>query len=215
LLIALLVLVFPYFFYRWEYTHSKRLRVVVPGRVYRSGQMTASGFAEAVEGLHLRTIINFQDDYPDPDIDEDYFGGKTIKESELGKQLGVRYIFIAPDVIPRRWASEFRPEAIDKALAILDDPATYPVLFHCHAGLHRTGVITAIYRMEYQGWSREAAYRELRENGFGAWPGTSANEYISQYVLTYQPGIRNRPEQRLTGRFGPLPELKQAEVERH
>src|SRR5687767_2421051 len=48
LTIAALVTVVPYGYYRWEYTFSKRLRQVVPGRVYRSGQLTADGFAAAV-----------------------------------------------------------------------------------------------------------------------------------------------------------------------
>ena len=34
----------------------------------------------------------------------------------------------------------------------MDDPDSYPVLIHCNAGLNRTGVMVAVYRMEYQGW---------------------------------------------------------------
>src|SRR5207253_5933291 len=58
LLIALMLTVVPFYYYRWAYTHSKRLRPVVHGQVYRSGQMTAPGFAEAVDRFHFHTIIN-------------------------------------------------------------------------------------------------------------------------------------------------------------
>jgi len=187
LLIAFLVIVLPIVRYRWVYTHSKRLREVTPRVYYRSGQMASGGFAEAVERYHIRTVVNLQDEHADPDVDTGYFTMKTIKESELCKSLGVRYVFIPPDLIERRLVGRERPEAIDHFLNLLDDPTVYPVLIHCRAGLHRTGVMTAIYRMEYQGWSREQAIAELKENGFGEWPCTSANDYITQYILTYQP----------------------------
>jgi protein tyrosine phosphatase (PTP) superfamily phosphohydrolase (DUF442 family) len=188
--VACLVIAVPIVDYRYQYTFAKRLREVVPGRVYRSGQLTAPGFADAVRRFGFRTIVNLQDDFPDPAIAKGYFTGQTIKESELCEQLGVRYLFIAPDVIPRREMSHSRPMAIDQFLAVMDDESNYPVLFHCKAGLHRTGIMAAIYRMEYQGWSHHRAIAELKENGFGEWPCTCANDYIAEYLLTYQPGLR-------------------------
>jgi protein-tyrosine phosphatase len=89
-----------------------------------------------------------------------------------------------------------RPSAVAPFLAIMDDPANYPVLIHCRAGLHRTGIYSAIYRMEYQGWSRDAAIRELRDNGFGDSQCNSQNQYILQYLLIYEP--RNPSEGQFT-----------------
>jgi tyrosine-protein phosphatase SIW14 len=188
--IAALVIVVPAFHFRWVYTHSKRLREVTPGKLYRSGEMTAAGFEETVARYHIGTIVNLQDEYPDPDLSVSYFGCDTIKESELCRRLGVRYVHLPPDLIPRRRVPAHRPEAMDRLLALLDDPATYPVLIHCRAGLHRTGVMTAVYRMEYAGWTPGQAIEELKANGFGEWPCTAANDYIMQYILTYQRGVR-------------------------
>ena len=75
-------------------------------------------------------------------------------------------------------------------LAVFDDPASYPVLIHCKAGLHRTGCMAAVYRMEYQGWTPRQAVAEMRANGFAATDCTSANDYIYQYVTSYRPGQR-------------------------
>jgi len=176
----------PVVYFRYVYDTHKRLRVVHPGRVYRSGQMTADGFADAVQRLHIRTIINVQDDAPDPDIDLGFWSSHTIRESELCRQLGVRYVPISPRLISRRQIPEQHPKAIDEVLAVLDEEASYPVLIHCHAGLHRTGVLTAVYRMEYEGWSPDEAYREMKGQGFGPWVCTSANDYVNQFVLSYQ-----------------------------
>ncbi|MBV9123222.1 MAG: tyrosine-protein phosphatase, partial [Planctomycetes bacterium] len=182
--IATLLTVVPFVYYRSNYTHSKRLREVVPGLVYRSGQLTAEGFADAVARYHFRTIINLQDEYPDPEIRRNYFRAAPTPESVLCAQLGVRYIFLAPDLISHhQLANHHHPEAIDAFLEILANKDNYPVLLHCHAGLHRTGLMTAVYRMAYQGWSPHEAIRELKANGFGEFACTAANEYVAQYVL--------------------------------
>jgi tyrosine-protein phosphatase SIW14 len=185
--LVVLVGVAPVVYFRFLYGHSKRLREIEPDRVYRSGQMTAEGFAAAVDRYHFRTIINVQDDFPDPDIHLSFWDNRTVKESELCKRLGVRYVALAPDLVSRQRVPEARPAVIDQFLSIMDDEANYPVLIHCHAGLHRTGVLSAIYRMEYQGWTTDAAFRELKAHGFGPWVCTASNDYVKQYVLTYRP----------------------------
>jgi protein tyrosine phosphatase (PTP) superfamily phosphohydrolase (DUF442 family) len=191
LVIAALVTLVPAVHFRAVYTHGKRLREVTPGKFYRSGEMTAAGFREAIGLYGFHTIVNLQDEYPDPDLPENYFGCGTVKESKLCRHLGVRYVYVPPDLIPRRQVPAGRPEAIDKFLALLDDPDSYPILIHCRAGLHRTGVMTAVYRMEYQGWTPGQAIEDLKANGFGEWPCTAANDYITQYILTYKRGLRH------------------------
>ncbi|MCR4511539.1 dual specificity protein phosphatase family protein [Pseudomonas sp. 32.2.56] len=41
------------------------------------------------------------------------------------------------------------------------------VLIHCKHGQNRTGLIAALYRIVYQGWSKEQALAEMRGGGFG------------------------------------------------
>jgi protein tyrosine phosphatase (PTP) superfamily phosphohydrolase (DUF442 family) len=189
-LVALLVVAFAlgvWAYFRAAFGHSKRLRVVHAGRLYRSGQMTAAGFTDAVRRLGIRTIVNVQDDFPDPDLPVDFRGAATIKESALCQRLGVHYVWLPPDLKSRRTPGGPRPRAVDDFLALMDDPRSCPVLLHCKAGLHRTGVLSAVYRIEYQGWSPQAAFRELRAHGFGNWVCTRANDYVDQYVLSYRP----------------------------
>jgi protein tyrosine/serine phosphatase len=191
--IAALLTAGPFLHYRMVYTHGKRLRVVTRGRFYRSGQMTVEGFTEAVARYGIRTIVNLQDEYPDPDVRQAYFDGHTVKESKLCRRLHVRYVYLPPDLIRRRLIPAHRPQAIDRFLALLDREDTYPVLIHCKAGLHRTGVMTAVYRMEYEHWTPLEAFHELKENGFGEFVASANNDYITQYILAYRPGIRQKP----------------------
>jgi tyrosine-protein phosphatase SIW14 len=187
--VMLLVGVMPVVGYRAVYAHGKRLRVVVPDRVYRSGEMTADGFADAFDRLGIRTVINVQDDYPDPELHQSFFSRSTVRESDWCARHGVRYVALSPDLISRRSVGTNHPTVIDQFLSLMDDERNYPVLIHCKAGLHRTGVLCAVYRMEYQGWSHDEAYEELKAHGFGDWVCTSANDYVEQYVLAY----RRRP----------------------
>jgi protein tyrosine phosphatase (PTP) superfamily phosphohydrolase (DUF442 family) len=185
--IVFLVGVAPIVYYRADYSHAKRLRPIVPGKLYRSGQMTAEGFRDAITDLDIKTVVNLQEDYPDPDLRESYFDRSTIKETELCRRLGVKYVFIAPDTLPRNQVPSHRPEAIEQMLAVFDDAENYPILIHCKAGLHRTGCMAAVYRMEYQGWTPEQAVEEMKDLGFGDRACTAANDYVYQYVLSYQP----------------------------
>ncbi|WP_366112438.1 tyrosine-protein phosphatase [uncultured Campylobacter sp.] len=41
------------------------------------------------------------------------------------------------------------------------------VLVHCYHGADRTGLVVAMYRVIYQGWSLDAARSEMIEGGYG------------------------------------------------
>lgn len=189
-LLALLVVGAPLAYYRATYERGKRLRVVTAGRVYRSGQLTAAGLTQAVQRLGIRTVINLQEEAPDPAVRTGWLARGTVPESELCRRLGVRFICLPPDLLPPGQTTAARPVAIDRLLALLDDPEVYPVLLHCRAGLHRTGIMTAVYRMEYEQWDKRAALQELRRHGFGEYACNPANEYIRQYILNYRAGQR-------------------------
>lgn len=191
LTIAALLAVGPYVYYRAAYAHSKRIHEVTPGVLYRSGQLTQAGMADVIRQYQIKTVINAQDEYPDPDIEAGYFDRSTVKESTLLRGLGVRYIHLAPDLVHPSEFPAKRPETIDRFLAILDDPANHPVLIHCKAGLHRTGCLVGVYRMEYEDWSPRQALDEIKANGFGNYKATSANMYILQYILGYRAGVRH------------------------
>ena len=190
-LVALIVAP-PLAMYRAEYARSKRLREVTAGRFYRSGQMTAPGLRDAIERYKIKTVINLQHENPDPRMPESWLGKPQQTESEVCKSLNVDYVLITPDILPHPNDLSKLPPAVAEFLDRLDDESAYPVLIHCKAGLHRTGRLTAIYRMEYEGWGAGAAMRELRANGYGYAMASEADDFIIQFVQNYKPRAKGR-----------------------
>jgi hypothetical protein len=191
----------PCLYYRWTYNDARRFRVVEAGKLYRSGRLTAQGLAEVLQQYKIRTVINLMEEEAEPELPRTFFGGGSVKESQVCEQNGARMVFLQADLVSRRQIEHLRPSGIDQFLKIMDDPSKHPVLLHCRAGLHRTGVLTAVYRMEYDNWSKQRAWLELRKCGFGEWNCFSDNDYIYQYLFTYEPGLRN-----YTGKLPQTPE---------
>ena len=190
LLLAMIVGV-PLLHGRSQYEQHRRLRVVTDGRVYRSGQLYGDGFRQAFQTYGIKTIVNLQEEAEqiDPKIPRSYFRRDKESESEVCTEQGVRFINLAGGVMDNDGAGG-RPKLIDDFLEVFDNNDNYPIIFHCKAGLHRTGWMTAIYRMEYEGWSRTRALDELRANGFGTFKSTSDNDYIRRYLFEFVPGLR-------------------------
>ncbi|MFO0805295.1 MAG: tyrosine-protein phosphatase [Gemmataceae bacterium] len=190
----------PFLLYRAQYATAKRFREVAPGRFYRSGQMNASGFRDAIERYRIRTVVNLQHENPDPHLSDTWLGKPVIHEKELCEQLNVRYVLMTPDILPVPNDLTQTPPAVEEFLRLLDDETAYPILIHCKAGLHRTGRLTAIYRMEKEGWDTGEALRELRANGYGFNAASENDEFVIQFVQNFRP--RNAPRT-ASARTGP------------
>lgn len=192
--VAGLVVGVPTAYYRAGYAHAHRLRVIEPGVAYRCGQLTANGFRDAVRRYGIKVIINLREDEPDPLMPETWRAKPTVRESDLCRELGVRYVVVdGGDLSPAPGGPPDRPAAIDHFLDVVDEARANkePFLFHCKAGRDRTGQFTALYRMEYNGRSKAAALREMKANGFEPFAATDGNAYVRAFVRDYAPGLRN------------------------
>ena len=70
-------------------------------------------------------------------------------------------------------------------LSAVKDPANQPVYVHCVGGKHRTGVMTAIYRMIEDGWTADRAFQEMKSYKFGA---DFLHPEFKKFVLAFKPG---------------------------
>jgi len=70
--------------------------------------------------------------------------------------------------IPMSTSERPSQAAIDQFLSLVNDRANQPVYVHCMGGRHRTGVMTAVYRMTGEGWTADRAFSEMKQYKFGA-----------------------------------------------
>jgi protein tyrosine/serine phosphatase len=147
--------------YSWfRQSQLRNFRVVRHDVLYRSGQMSLSGLKQVVRDYGIKTVVTLRDAVVSGELPPDW------QEEAFCRAEEINYHRIRPE---RWWASDDTVPAekgVRRFLAIMDDPANYPVLIHCFAGIHRTGAYCAVYRMEYQHWSNAAAINDMRACGY-------------------------------------------------
>ena len=84
-------------------------------------------------------------------------------EPGLVEAAGMKYV-----AMPMTTRVNPTPEQLAAFLDIVNDPKHQPVFVHCVGGKHRTGVMTAVYRMTEGGWSSEQAFKEMKQYKYGA-----------------------------------------------
>ena len=135
---------------------------------YRGAQPEARDY-EALAKLGVKTIINLTSDDGDP------------AEQRLTEQAGMHYV-----QIPMTTRKAPTPAEIEQFLAIVNDEAMQPAYVHCVGGRHRTGVMTAVYRMTALGWTGDRAFKEMKEYDYG--PDFLHPEF-KKFVYGYRPAV--------------------------
>jgi protein tyrosine/serine phosphatase len=119
----------------------------------------------------VRTVLNLRGQ----NVDESWY-----QQEKIGvKQIGARWVHLAVNS-GRRPSSEI----VHEFFRLIEEPGNWPILLHCQGGVHRTGFMTAIYRMQYQGWTAEAAIAEMDKNYFN-W-GTKDRSAVKDYLRQYK-----------------------------
>lgn len=159
--------------------HARNMRVVEEGALYRCGQLTPAGLERAIRERGIRTVVTFRAARKQGEKSPDEW------EEQFCADRGVNYRRIPPQVWGADEAGDIpAQEVVNKFLAVMDKPENRPVLVHCFAGVHRTGTMCAIYRMEFNGWSPPRALREMHHMGFDP---DEMHPHIRDYLTNYKP----------------------------
>lgn len=131
---------------------------------YRGGQPQGQDYA-ALAALGVKTIINLTSD------------DAVATEKELATKAGLAYFQIpmTTRVVPS-------PAQLTEFLKLVNDPKNQPVYVHCVGGRHRTGVMTAAYRITHDGWTADQAFKEMKLYKFGA---DFLHPEFKQFVFAY------------------------------
>jgi protein tyrosine phosphatase (PTP) superfamily phosphohydrolase (DUF442 family) len=137
---------------------------VDPG-YYRGGELKGHDAAD-LAALGVKTVIDLRSD-------DDY----DPAEGKLVEDAGMKYVRI-----PMTTRVAPTPAQLSKFLALVSHPATDGVYVHCVEGRHRTGVMTAFYRMTVDNWTSEQAFSEMKKYKFGAdWLHPEFKKFVYAY----------------------------------
>jgi protein tyrosine phosphatase (PTP) superfamily phosphohydrolase (DUF442 family) len=132
---------------------------------YRGGQPIGDHYAD-LAAIGVKTVINLTSG-----------SDSRPEEKSMVEQHGMRYVHI-----PMTTRTPPSDDEIATFLAAVD--AEGAVYVHCVGGRHRTGVMTAVYRMTKDGLTGEQAFKEMKQYKYG--PDFLHPEF-KKFVHKYQP----------------------------
>ena len=115
---------------------------------FRGAQPEGRDYA-TLASLGIKTVIDLRKDF-------------EADEERLVEAAGMKFVRIPMTTRVAPTAAQ-----IDSFLKLVNDPANQPVFVHCVGGKHRTGVMTAVYRMVQDGWTSDQAFNEMKRYKFG------------------------------------------------
>jgi len=143
---------------------------------YRGAQPKDDEY-DRLAALGIKTIIDLRND------PKDYAKSKA-------ETAGLKYVNL-----PMSDKDYPANDAADKFLSLVNDKGNWPVYVHCAGGRHRTGAMTAVFRMKIQGWNVDQAYDEMKDYDFYTRWGHKA---MKTFVFDYYRGLSQRGEHQNT-----------------
>jgi protein tyrosine/serine phosphatase len=163
------------------YFIAKRFGVVVPGQLFRSGQISKWVQEDQWKAYGIRAVIDLTGNTPE---DED-----QQHEVTLARKLGFEH-----NRFPLRGdgTGDIVSYADAVEAIVKYEKAGVPVLVHCSAGAQRTGGVVASYRMLIQGWTPEEALREMQDYTFRPKRDTDLLPYLNANMATLAAMLKER-----------------------
>lgn len=122
---------------------------VSPG-LYRGPAPASGGDYRQLRDLGVRTVLDLRK----------FRVGRMNNTCRCARAHGMNYVRSPVAFRPRRDGSA------ERALRVVADPRRRPLYIHCEYGRDRAGLVIALYRVRCEGWSRQAAYCEMKRLGF-------------------------------------------------
>lgn len=137
---------------------------------YYRGSQPGEKEIEQLKRLGVKTIIDLRKD-------------KVPQEAQWASKAGLRYFNIPMNASRRATA-----EQTAYFLNLVNDPDNGPVYVHCKGGRHRTGALSAVYRITRDGWTADQAWAEMKrydfDDGIFGGPGDQ-KKFVYSFYQSY------------------------------
>jgi tyrosine-protein phosphatase SIW14 len=163
---------------------TRNLDAVRTGVLYRSAQLPLSGLKRAIHDHGIRTIVNLRDGLDATDRAEEQY----CRQWRIGFH---RFTF--PGLRTQGDVAHVSAN-LQQFVEIMADPQNHPVLVHCFAGTHRTGLFVALYRRELEAWNNEQIFAEMRANRY--WQldmHSDVRDFLSSYRRRGRYDLEGKP----------------------
>ena len=137
---------------------------------YRGSQPNAEQVNE-LKQFGIKTVIDLRKEFEE-------------REEQWVQRQGMQYF-----LVPLTTQTPATAEQTALFLKLANDPGNWPVYVHCKGGRHRTGEMTAIYRISNDKWTADQAYEEMKKYDFesGLFGGPDA---LKKYVYRFYEASR-------------------------
>lgn len=156
---------------------NHNFETITEGKVYKSGVIPPDELESYVTKYHIKSIVDLRfpgttDLTNNPEIPAEL----TAEQNAIAKIKGVNYFNNGSEQVPKQ-------ENLDRFFKIMDNKDNYPVLIHCYHGIGRGEMYSALYRIEYENFTNEAARQGVRTIvKFSSFDdGTPKGEYLKSY----------------------------------
>jgi protein tyrosine/serine phosphatase len=136
--------------------------------VYFRGAQPVGHDYQDLAALGVKTVIDLSDE--------------QVTEAASVQAAGMHFVRI-----PLTTSAAPPQAAVDQFLAIVNEPANQPVYVHCQGGRHRTGVMTAVYRMTHDRWTADRAFHEMKQFEFKK--GIVSHGALKSFVYKFTPAV--------------------------
>ncbi len=146
----------------------KRFRVVEAGQIYRGGWQQPRVLRRLLGEHRVTTLLNVACDPAEQD---------AAGEGAVVRELGVVWHKI---LMPGTGLGTL--EQLDVAADIIAARARRPIFVHCAAGVHRTNMAIAAYRLKHCGWPLDETLGEMARFGFDRSRDWEQEVHLRSYV---------------------------------
>jgi hypothetical protein len=166
-------------------TRTVNFGAVVPGWVYRSGQMDAGTLTRTLRGDRIKTVLNLRG--PNP--------SRAWYRAELAATAAAGATHVDLAMSSCEWMSRAQLRALVRVL----DSCDYPLLIHCEHGSERTGLVAAFSEL-----LRPGATLKDAENQFTIrylFTGLRDGKVMLRHLEQYESWLLARGEAHTPARF--------------